>query len=371
MRPVTATKGGQPVTYPWNINTNYSASTFTFGQGNATAATNLWNTVSPTKQQVFDGWTYVAKVKNKQAKRKFDHDDYVTVAKAAKGQCGTIYRNALNPLKTALGNYCSYCERPLADRAQVEHICAEEQYPQWILSWDNFLLACPFCNGTKSDDPERSTVKAQFLVGNNNPTEADYYNAILNNYTWPDNFATTYRDIPATLEYYDVLNGAWTPLDTDTVAIMQGTRCDPTDFVPGGVQGDVFLQTTDVNTTNCAVRVTVAGAAAADARMVTLYKLNIHTEKQDYRVGERTQAWFEVLAQLDLLTAFAGDQNGFDKAWARTLAMATRTGYYSVWVLIFDATDARDPSNARLVTRFVTETNLNGPYFNTNTAQVP
>lgn len=371
MRPVDAAKGGQPATYQWNINTDYNLTKFNFAQGNADAATKIWNTGSPTKQQVFDCWTYVAKVKNKQAKRKVDHDNYQTVAEAAYGQCGTIYRTALNSLKAQLGSYCSYCERPLADRAEVEHMCAEAQYPQWILSWENFLLACPFCNGTKSDNPKRSTVKAQFLVGNNNPTEAEYYNAIMTSYRWPDNYGSTYRSIPATLEYYDTVNGAWTPLDTATVAIMQGMNCGRIDLESGAVQGDVFLQTTDVNTTNCQVRVTVAGATPMESRLVDLYKLNDDTQKQDYRVGERTLVWFEVLAQLGLLATFAGNQIGFDRAWARTLAMATHTGFYSVWVRILNATDARDPSNARLVMRFVNETLANGPYFNTNTAQVP
>lgn len=52
-----------------------------------------------------------------------------------------------------LGAYCSYCEMPLSDSPQVEHVAPKSNltYPARLLSWDNMLLACGPCNRAKSD----------------------------------------------------------------------------------------------------------------------------------------------------------------------------------------------------------------------------
>lgn len=49
-----------------------------------------------------------------------------------------------------LGEYCSYCERPLgvAD-LEVEHILYKDNYSLFALDWANFLLSCKNCNTTK------------------------------------------------------------------------------------------------------------------------------------------------------------------------------------------------------------------------------
>jgi uncharacterized protein (TIGR02646 family) len=50
-----------------------------------------------------------------------------------------------------MGHYCSYCERYIATGLAVEHI-QSKALPQYVgLSgrWENFLLACVNCNGTK------------------------------------------------------------------------------------------------------------------------------------------------------------------------------------------------------------------------------
>lgn len=68
------------------------------------------------------------------------------------------YKNAKSDLISRLGNYCSYCERPIATGLAVEHIQPKglkingvELYRHLQGAWTNLLLACINCNSTKRD----------------------------------------------------------------------------------------------------------------------------------------------------------------------------------------------------------------------------
>lgn len=63
------------------------------------------------------------------------------------------YKQARDPLLDRIGDYCSYCEIPLSDRADVEHIRPKNSNPDLSLTWDNFLLACTSCNSIKGTTP--------------------------------------------------------------------------------------------------------------------------------------------------------------------------------------------------------------------------
>ncbi|MEI6746498.1 MAG: HNH endonuclease signature motif containing protein [Methylococcaceae bacterium] len=60
------------------------------------------------------------------------------------------YSDARNYLIKRLGDYCSYCESPLLAPA-VEHIQPKSLELALKTQWDNFLLACPFCNSIKGN----------------------------------------------------------------------------------------------------------------------------------------------------------------------------------------------------------------------------
>jgi uncharacterized protein (TIGR02646 family) len=61
------------------------------------------------------------------------------------------YGKAKDDLFSAIGNFCSYCEREGFHSAlDVEHIKDKYTYPSEELSWDNFLLSCKNCNSCKS-----------------------------------------------------------------------------------------------------------------------------------------------------------------------------------------------------------------------------
>ena len=62
------------------------------------------------------------------------------------------YRNWRRNLIDRIGYYCSYCNIPLKDSPQVEHIIAQNLGGD-ITDWANLLLACGACNRSKSDRP--------------------------------------------------------------------------------------------------------------------------------------------------------------------------------------------------------------------------
>ncbi|HWB05435.1 MAG TPA: HNH endonuclease [Verrucomicrobiales bacterium] len=63
------------------------------------------------------------------------------------------YRDAFPELMARLGPYCSYCERRMPTNLAVEHIQPKDgaRYPELIGRWDNYVLGCVNCNGTKGD----------------------------------------------------------------------------------------------------------------------------------------------------------------------------------------------------------------------------
>ncbi|PZD72820.1 hypothetical protein C1752_03287 [Acaryochloris thomasi RCC1774] len=61
------------------------------------------------------------------------------------------YRAAKPFLVNRLGDYCSYCERPIKTNLAVEHVRPKNLYPELREDWGNFLLGCVNCNSTKSD----------------------------------------------------------------------------------------------------------------------------------------------------------------------------------------------------------------------------
>lgn len=59
------------------------------------------------------------------------------------------YGHARPHLIERMGDYCSFCEMQLSAALAVEHIRHKDGNPTLEREWENFLLACPSCNGTK------------------------------------------------------------------------------------------------------------------------------------------------------------------------------------------------------------------------------
>lgn len=85
-----------------------------------------------------------------------------SVDKGAAPRTYTHYKAARNDLANRIGWYCSYCEMPVKNMIEVEHIHPVAHGGN-ELDWGNFLLSCRYCNGIKS---------------NNNADRAGYF--------WPD-----------------------------------------------------------------------------------------------------------------------------------------------------------------------------------------
>ncbi|HQR35479.1 MAG TPA: HNH endonuclease [Blastocatellia bacterium] len=108
------------------------------------------------------------------------------------------YGQARRQLINNIGQYCSYCEIPLATNLAIEHMLPKSDFPLMALVWDNFLLACPLCNSYKNDKPTRATgIHLSPHLGTHDPQidpqtppsnaeEAWIKEAALNSYLWPN-----------------------------------------------------------------------------------------------------------------------------------------------------------------------------------------
>jgi uncharacterized protein (TIGR02646 family) len=69
------------------------------------------------------------------------------------GRAYADYADALDDLASQIGLYCSYCEIPIKNAPEVEHVQPKSLQPQLRLDWNNFLLGCKSCNTTKGNRP--------------------------------------------------------------------------------------------------------------------------------------------------------------------------------------------------------------------------
>jgi uncharacterized protein (TIGR02646 family) len=83
------------------------------------------------------------------------------------------YRDAFPDLVSRMGAYCTYCERRIPTNLAVEHIQPKglPQYAALIGRWDNFVLGCVNCNGTKTD---KDVVLAHVLLPDRDNTAAAF-----------------------------------------------------------------------------------------------------------------------------------------------------------------------------------------------------
>jgi uncharacterized protein (TIGR02646 family) len=88
------------------------------------------------------------------------------------------YREARDPLIDRIGDFCSYCENALPSSIAVEHVQPKKPNPHLELVWDNFLLACDYCNPIKGhadldlDDyfwPDRDNTSRAFVYEHDEP----------------------------------------------------------------------------------------------------------------------------------------------------------------------------------------------------------
>jgi hypothetical protein len=372
MRPVVQNKGGKGA-YPYDLTTDFGATRWPRNFTSGGTVDNYFGKTNPTMQQTLDVMVTNSKFNNKQLGKKRPLElDCVGEIDTKLG----VYSNASFELLNNLGEYCAYCEIFNPGGFDVEHGAPLSQYPSYSIVWDNLLLACKPCNegGAKGETPTRAEAKRDWLSGNANPTEAEYYAEVRQaHYIWPDVDQYAYRTMPPSLYWLDV--STWRevayPIATDQFV----TALNPNDrVVDANVWVDIATQR--VETVACLID-NVAPYPNEAQRMIDLCKLNIKRTGPsvtfDRRRYIRTNAWFTALAQLATLRNQTAAT--FDTAWRAMLQTARTAGFYSVWVRVFELAGDHDPTdvtNTRtFVSRFVTDSNSNLYFPNTRVAQVP
>ena len=58
------------------------------------------------------------------------------------------YKDAQSFLENRIGIYCSYCEMPIINAPEVEHIVSKTNGGDKT-KWENLLLGCKYCNSRK------------------------------------------------------------------------------------------------------------------------------------------------------------------------------------------------------------------------------
>ena len=59
------------------------------------------------------------------------------------------YQDAKKRIVERIGHYCCYCEKPVTNVRDVEHILPKEHYPRLPTVWHNFLISGRVCNDIK------------------------------------------------------------------------------------------------------------------------------------------------------------------------------------------------------------------------------
>lgn len=115
----------------------------------------------------------------------------------------TRYDDALVDLTDQMGHYCSYCEMGVNNMIEVEHVHPINHGGD-ELNWENFLLACKYCNTIKSD---------------NNLSRAGYL--------WPDTDNTDLLfDYTLDHDVVKVKTGLDTAIETQADALLQLVKID-------------------------------------------------------------------------------------------------------------------------------------------------
>lgn len=87
------------------------------------------------------------------------------------------YQDAKERLTATIGEYCSFCERPVLSKLDIEHRVPKDVYADRKFAWENFLLACGNCNSVKGTKHKVLLLQGGALWEETNPATYCY---------WPD-----------------------------------------------------------------------------------------------------------------------------------------------------------------------------------------
>jgi hypothetical protein len=302
------------------------------------------------------------------------------------------YRGAMRELVQTIGRYCSYCEcRGVdGDTFQLEHRLAKAAYPSEWLRWENFLLACAYCNQAKNPQPNRETgielairnmnplpeynggKAAPFVPRGQNQNRLPYHamrKACEDEYLWPSSDDAPNNPAPTNYSLrclkYKLIER--TPQGPRDVPVRDSVRLENLDgeddafsqYVIAQVWNSttnmleskhvlVVLQPKDPGTLNVALNAHKRDAARRTIRMCNLNWFQ--PAEQDRRANQRTHTWFKAIEALaayqkeeDLLgrVVLSGQLTQQEKdehlrgLWDKLVAGPAEAGYFSVWLTVF------------------------------------
>lgn len=264
-----------------------------------------------------------------------DEEAVLGLVQARVAEC---YRKAMPDVIDGMGAYCAYCELPLHDPSQLEHVLPKSQYPTFALDWDNFLPACVGCNSRKGDQPLRATVAGWLGVQQATPPECEG-EVRGGRFRWPD------RDViegyvAVHLHYHD--GTGWQPCDPQA-SVDAATRHHSTSIRAGEVRATVpGLPVGGAGTVPVAALVVEAASDSATRRVIDLCKLArtpIPGDASDRRTVRRTEVWLQAV---QALRAVVGPGGGLPAALPASVADQVRaTGFWRVWVMVAGLVDTQ------------------------------
>lgn len=301
----------------------------------------------------------------------------------------TRYPKAQQYLIEQIGAFCSYCEVPVPQSIEVEHVAPKGPFPDVCTSWENFLLACSPCNKLKSNNPGPGTLAS--LPNGHTPQDGSDALSIIkdpNHYALAFCGAAVSDEIFPALVYQTPKGKLWNAIPTtidifnlqNTVSVdMKSQTAEAKLYdIAGGTNQYKNIQVE--NQAKSAATPSSLFARSPGDRVNDLAKLNRLGNKRiqyipdpndpnfkyiDRRVMRRTKAWFDILKYIDTLLK-AQDQQAFEQAWnAQTSSLANIIGFWSVWKTILE--NIPDPYNQpyKLFERFKADQKVQKVFPNT------
>jgi 5-methylcytosine-specific restriction endonuclease McrA len=249
---------------------------------------------------------------------------------------GEHYGRSRLDLFNSIGEVCTYCGMPIRDAAHVEHIVPKAWFPDQVLLWANFLLACRDCNSRKSSRPS----------GQQGDTVADY--------VWPQTDLQG-RMIAHVLCAYEnkfvFQNSQAAPIPYSFISVkdlcLWMWKGNITIAIAKKGTWEAVLTITTVNpqtntrtvkTYNLAVLLSYADPKAK-AFGDDIFTLNSYTdspEVSDRRMTERTQAWVQAVdAVRNVRTVRTAPTAVRQAVIQQALDTIRATGFWLVWVEVF------------------------------------
>ncbi|HVV54421.1 MAG TPA: HNH endonuclease [Mucilaginibacter sp.] len=250
---------------------------------------------------------------------------------------GTVgYGNARGALLANFGQLCDYCEMPVQDSSlAVEHILPKAQFPGYMLTYQNFFLACPVCNSVKGSKPTYTTCKNWAIKqqGISVPNYVQVQGGGFNSITWPtgDDAMTSFS-----LDLYQANN--------NIIPRTNSLNIDNT--YAGTVNNEVWANINGAPSKIVVKSKFASNGAGVDKlrrdNLLNLVNLNntVAGEFADRRVTNRTIAWLQAIAASKKLNlAFANDPTNDKSFYKLILQQVTETvqsaGYFTTWAFIF------------------------------------